>query len=179
MAALISILSGIGSLQLRAQLNFDFIAGRSLMKGQVIDLQTKRPLPLANILITNKGKGISCDIEGYFTMYVSKSDTLKFSCVGYVTKEIHVSDIDSTNFCTLKVELLQDFIHLKGVIIYPYRDLNDFKRAFIEARNTKQVLGIAPPKYNYTTSRPKFYNPISYLYDRIKQRSSANPDFKP
>ncbi len=163
---------------LHAQMNYDYTAGKFMIKGQVMDVEAERPVPLANVMIVNTGKGLTCDNEGKFTMYVSKKDTLRFSSTGYINRSICAGDIDSARFYTLSIELIKDFIRLKEVTIYPYRDLEAFKKAFVDERNpNKTIPGIAPPKYG-DHYRAKFYNPISMLYDRIKKRTAANPDFE-
>ena len=177
----LTLLCGFCSLALNAQLNFDYTQGRFLIKGQVIDAQQHTVIALANIKILNSGRGITCDNEGFFTMYVSKNDTLEFSSVGYLTKKFRVAQFDTARYYTLTIELLHDFIKLKEVTIYPYRDLDDFKKAFVDAKdqNKVNIPGLAPPKYSHNIPKAKFSNPISYLYERLKHRSSANPDFKP
>ena len=114
-------------------------------------------------------------------MYVSKKDTLEFSSTGYITKVFHVADLDSSKYYTLHIELLHDFIKLRDVVIYPFKDLDEFKKAFVDAKDQHKVNipGLAPPKYSNNIPKAKFSNPISYLYDRLKHRSSADPDFKP
>jgi hypothetical protein len=168
-------------MNLHSQLNFDFQEGKFLIKGTVVDLQTKRPIPLANIKVTNTGKGITCDSEGNFSMYVSLRDTLKFSSVGYIAKVFHVSDLDSTQYYTLQIELLHDFVKLKDVVIYPFNTKEEFNDAFLAAKNIGKIkiAGIADPKYSNITPRAKFTNPISFLYERTKRKRAANPEFKP
>jgi len=169
------------SLALNAQLNYDYTKGKFLIKGTVVDLHTHAPVPLANIKIVNSGRGLTCDNEGNFTLYVSKSDTLAFSSTGYITKVFHVVNFDSTKYYTLQIELLHDFIKLKEVTIYPYKDLDEFKKAFVDAKDQNKVVipGIAPPKYSNKIPKAKFTNPISYLYEKLKKKGAANPDFKP
>lgn len=164
-----------------AQINFDFQQGKFLIKGQVKDVQTGNNLPLANLRITNSGKGITCDNEGRFAIYVSKSDTLRISTIGYLAKVIHVQDIDSMSYYTLEIGLFKDVVNMKTITIYPYRDLDDFKKAFTEATTQNKVIlpGIDAPKYSNVTPKAKLTNPISFLYDRVKQKRAANPDFKP
>lgn len=165
---------------LNAQLNFDYTEGKFLLKGIVIDLQTQKPIPLTNIQITNSGKGITTDEEGHFTMYVYKHDTLKFSSTGYVPKVIHVYDIDTTRYYTYQVQLYRDAIKIKEVVIYPYRNVDEFKKAFVETKIARvNIPGIAPPKYSNKETHAKFSNPISLLYEKVKRRRAANPDFKP
>jgi hypothetical protein len=172
---------GLWTVDLHSQLNFDFQAGRFLVKGRVVDLQTKQPIPLANIRITNTGKGLTCDNEGYFTMYVSKHDTVRFSSVSYIPKVFHMSDIDSTKYYTWEVELMHDFIKLKDVTIYPFRNKDEFVDAFMDAKNVGKIkiAGVAEPKYSNVTPKAKFTNPVTFLYERVKKRRAANPDFKP
>lgn len=180
-AFVLSVVCCLLSVVCYAQLNFDFQAGKFLIKGKVIDLQAKTPIPMANIRINGTGKGITCDNEGNFTFYVYKRDTLRFSSTGYLAKVIHVYDLDSSKYYTLEIQLMHDFVKLKEVTIYPFRNKDEFIDAFIDAKLVNKVIipGIAPPKYGTQSPKPKFYNPISMLYERVKRRSVANPDFKP
>jgi len=164
-----------------AQLNYDYTAGKFMIKGKVIDVQSKSSIPLTNIIFTKNGRGITCDNEGNFTLYVYKTDTLKFSSTGYISKIIHISDIDSSKYYTLEIQLMHDFVKFKDVIIYPFHNREEFIDAFMEAKDVNKITiaGIAPPKYSNITPRAKFYNPISMLYERVKKRRAANPDFKP
>jgi hypothetical protein len=175
------ILCAMLSVLCYSQLNFDFQEGKFLIKGKVVNLQTKQPIPLVNIKVNSTGKGITCDSEGNFSMYVSKTDTLKFSSVGYITKVFHVYDIDSTTYYTLQIELLHDFIKLKEVTIYPFSTKEEFADAFMNAKNIGKIKidGIAEPKYSNVTPKAKFTNPISFLYERTKRKRAANPEFKP
>src|SRR5579864_6495204 len=162
---IILFICSVLSIHAAGQLNFDFTEGKFLLKGQVVDLQTQKTIPFANVIITTSGKGVTCDNEGYFTIYVYPKDTLKFSSVGYLNKLIHVRDIDSSKRYTLLVSLYRDAIRIKEVDIYPYSDLDAFKRAFVDARevNKVHIPGIAEPKYSNKRVAPKFSNPISYL----------------
>jgi hypothetical protein len=177
----LSMVCGLWSIVSFSQLNFDFQHGKFLIKGKVIDLQAKTPIPLANIRVNGTGKGITCDNAGNFTMYVYKSDTLKFSSTGYIPKVIHVYDMDSTQYYTLEIQLMHDFIKLKEVTIYPFKNKDEFVDAFLGAKgvNKIDIAGIAPPKYGTISPKAKFSNPISMLYEHVKKRRVANPDFKP
>lgn len=152
-----------------------------MIKGQVVDLRSKGIIPLTNIKVTNTGKIFACGNDGTFTLYVSKYDTLRFSSTGYIPKVIHVSDLDSTKYYTLEIELIRDFIKLKEVTIYPFKDKEEFKDAFMAAKDVNKITlpGIDPPKYSNQTPKAKFNNPISFIYERAKKKRAANPDFKP
>lgn len=176
------VLACFSFMQVFAQLNFDFTEGKFLVKGKVIDVQTKRNISNANIRVNGTNKGFSCDAEGNFAFYVRKSDTLKFSSTGYISKIVHVYDLDTTKYYTLEIQLIHDFVKLKEVTIYPYHNLEEFKQAFVDAKDVNKVVlpGIAPPKFGTKIPKAKFTNPVSFLYEKLKRsKSSANPDFRP
>ncbi len=133
---------------------------------------------MTNVLIVNSGRGITSDNDGRFTMYVSLKDTLRFSSTGYLSKIIHMHDVDSTRYYTMVIEIIHDFIKLKEITIYPFKDIEEFKKAFVDKKGIK-FTGIAPPKYSNKTVMPNFSNPLSLLYERVKRRSVADPNFKP
>lgn len=175
------ILIGFLSVTACAQLNFDFQKNKFLIKGIVVDRQNGLPVPMAVVRFNNTTKGVSANGDGEFSLYVYKRDTLLFSSMGYMDKTVIVTDVDSSDYYTLQVSLIQDFIRIKEVTIYPFRTKEEFIDAFMEAKNVNKVLlpGIAPPKYSNITPRAKFTNPVSFIYERAKKRSVANPDFKP
>jgi hypothetical protein len=177
----LSMVCGLWSMVSFSQLNYAFQEGKFLIKGKVVDLETKTPIPLANIRVNGTAKGISCDNAGNFTMYVYKRDTLKFSSTGYIPKVIHVYDMDSSQYYTLEIQLMHDFVKLKEVTIYPFKNKEEFVDAFLAAKgvNKIQIAGIPEPKYGTVSPKAKFSNPISMLYERVKKRRVANPDFKP
>lgn len=164
-----------------AQLNFDFREGMFMIKGQVVDRQSQKTLGGANVIYVNQKKGYTTDAEGKFTLYVYPTDTLRFSFIGYAPKTIVVKNIDSASFYTLKVEMIKDVINIAPVTIYPFKDKSEFIDAFMAEKDAGKVIipGIAPPKYSNITPKAKLTNPISFLYDRVKKKRAANPDFKP
>jgi hypothetical protein len=165
-----------------AQLNFEFTEGKFLIKGQVSDLKTEQTITNANIWITNQKKGITADVNGNFAMYVYPTDTLRFSSLGYIQKTIPVSAIPDRDKYTMNIQLVPDIYSLKAVTIYPFHDRDEFILAFLKGPGTKpniQISGIDPPKYIHK-EKAKFYNPISAIFNQVqKNRSSADPDFKP
>ncbi len=164
-----------------AQMNFDFQEGTFMIKGNVSDLQTKAGIPKANIVFKNRKAGATADIEGNFTMYVYTTDTLKFTAINYISKEVAVAEIQRDSVYNIRIALMKDFIKLKDVVIYPFGDVDGFKQAFMEAKEVNKFVlpGIEPPKYSTNVPRPKFTNPVSFIYERAKKKRAANPDFKP
>ncbi len=164
-----------------AQIDFTFQEGSFLIKGNITDLQSHQGISKANIVITNRRTGATADADGSFKLYVFPTDTLKFTSINYISKEILVSNIPKDLQYNLNIELMRDFIKLKDVVIYPFGNLDEFKQAFMEAKDVNQLIlpGIAPPKFNTKIPKAKFSNPISFIYDNAKKKRAANPDFKP
>lgn len=156
-----------------AQLNFDFTEGKFLIKGKVIDVQTKKTIGNANIRVNGTNKGFSCDGDGKFAFYVRKSDTLKFSSTGYLSKIVHVHDLDSTQHYTLEIQLIHDFVKLKEVTIYPYHNLEEFKQAFVDAKDVNKIsiYGYCfPPKFGTKIPKAKFSNPVSFFIRKAEAK---------
>jgi hypothetical protein len=171
----------LGTGSARAQLNFDYRQGMIMLKGQVFDRQSQKILGGANVTFVGQKKGLTCDGDGNFTVYAYPTDTLRFTFLGYAPKYIAVKNIDSNSVYTMKVELIRDVVNLNAVTIYPFRTKKEFEDAFIGATTQNKVVipGIAPPKYTNNVPKAKLTNPISFLYDKVKKKRAANPDFKP
>lgn len=165
-----------------AQLNFEYTEGKVLLKGKIIDLQTKSPLPNASIVIKTRKRGLTADADGNFQIYVYSTDTLRFSSLNYIYKDVEVAKIPDSVRYSLEIALMRDFYKLKEVTIYPYASKREFEQAFVKGDGVpKNILvpGIEAPTYN-RKEKAKFYNPISTIYNRIKsKRSVADPNFEP
>ena len=176
----LAALLGFFGITTHAQLNYDYTAGKFMIKGKVVDINTGASVSLANIRIKFTNRGVTCENDGSFTMYVGKNDTLEFSSTGYIPRDFRVADFDTSKYYVLRIELIPDFLKLKEVTIYPFKDLDGFKTAFIETKHLRMdFMGIAPPKYSNVTPKAKFSNPISLLYEKVKKKTAADPDFKP
>lgn len=85
------------------------------IKGTVADANGV-PLPGVSIIVKNTSKGTSTDFEGNFTITkVNKGEVLIFSYLGYVTKEVTI-----TNTNTLNVQLNEDTQSLDEVVVIGY-----------------------------------------------------------
>ena len=165
-----------------AQLNFDYTEGKFLIKGQVRDLKSEMPIPMANIWIPNQKRGIVVDVDGRFTMYIYPNDTLRFSSVGYIPKTIPIAAIPEKDRYTIVLQLVPDIYSFKTVTIYPFHNKEEFIDAFIKGKGIPQVVaisGVDAPKYIHK-EKARYFNPISAIYNNIQQKKrAANPDFKP
>jgi len=70
------------------------------IKGKVVD-EKGEPLLGVNVVVKGTQKGTSTDANGNFKIEVNKNAILKFSFVGYITKEVQVTDQETI---TVKLE---------------------------------------------------------------------------
>ena len=69
------------------------------LTAKIIDKQTGKPIPYANIK-TSKYSGVISNEEGYFTIHAEDDNlkTLIISCLGYQNKTLNIQDIKTLNF---------------------------------------------------------------------------------
>jgi hypothetical protein len=98
---------------------FNSTSGQNqVLNGQVLDADTKEPLPFVNVVYTEKGTGTSSNLNGYFSIPVSENlSNLRFSYVGYEILSISLNDIDLSNL--LIAELQKKSFEIEEVRIYP------------------------------------------------------------
>ncbi|MDC6384702.1 TonB-dependent receptor [Flagellimonas taeanensis] len=94
---------------------FSLIAtGQQEIKGRVVDAEGV-PLPGTSVLVKGTSNGVAADFDGYYAINASQGQTLVFSYVGFVPKEIIVgtrSQID--------VALAMDTQVLDDVVVIGY-----------------------------------------------------------
>ena len=89
-------------------------AAERAIKGVVID-DTGYPIPGASVMIVKTMRLTIADNEGRFSMNVPSNATLRFSCIGYISQEIAI-----TNQTELRVTLLTDVQMLTETVVVGY-----------------------------------------------------------
>jgi outer membrane receptor protein involved in Fe transport len=123
-------------------------AQNGVVKGRVIDSKTKEAIIGANILAENN-TGVATDINGDYTFNLLVGEhTLRFSFIGYTTKEISVT-VSANQSLTLDVALENATLDLDFVVISAGKfeqDLGEvtvsmevLKPNIIENKNTTSV----------------------------------------
>lgn len=85
------------------------------VSGNVQD-QTGFPIPGANIIVKNTSKGTISDFDGNFTLAeVENGSTITISYIGYITKEVIISDKSA-----LTIQLQEDLAQLDEVVVIGY-----------------------------------------------------------
>ncbi len=86
--------------------SFDLISAKEV-SGYVQDGKSREPIPFSNVLIKGTMQGTMADVEGYFHLSVSESDTLYISSVGYFPKVIPVRKIGDSPLMVYMEEHVQ------------------------------------------------------------------------
>lgn len=86
------------------------------VSGRVTSLSDNTPLPGVNVLVKGTGTGTVTDVEGQYSLNVpNENDTLVFSSIGYITKEVPVNGQS-----TIDVALSEDVEQLQEVVVVGY-----------------------------------------------------------
>lgn len=91
------------------------IAQTITVRGTVKDAQNGDSIPFAALQVKGTSTGVSADIDGMFTISVSKNATIIFSSVGYIEKAVEVGEKT-----TIDVFLEPDSESLEATVVVGY-----------------------------------------------------------
>lgn len=92
------------------------ILQQKTVKGRILDALGE-PIIGANVLVKGTVNGVITDVDGNFTLHnVAVGDVIQISYIGYLTKEVKVTD----NLTELKVSLKEDAQALEEVVVVGY-----------------------------------------------------------
>jgi len=103
------------------------------LSGKVTD-EYRRPLPFAHILVLNSYRGTITNNYGNFSLVVEERDSVLISSVGYKTKYIEIPLGLPTNFMDVNIVLQVDTLVIQEAVIYPWKNYEEFKQAFLELK---------------------------------------------
>jgi hypothetical protein len=130
------------------------------ISGKAYDAETGYGLSGLMILNKRTKTGVFGNHSGEFSVNALKSDTLKFSVVGYSTITVCFADSVTKTEYSLKLNLQKLQRDLPELEVFPQRDLFEIKKDIDE-------LGV---KYDYKISGlGAVSSPISFLYERFSQ----------
>ncbi|MDR2127137.1 MAG: TonB-dependent receptor [Prevotellaceae bacterium] len=96
-------------------LNVSAFAQTKTVTGKVIGGDDQQGIPGATVLVKETNRGDATDIDGNFSIQVSKGQTLQFSAIGYTDQTIAVGDNDVIN-----VTLQPDVSTLAEAVVVGY-----------------------------------------------------------
>ena len=127
------------------------------LSGTILN-ENNTPLPYANIVYLNTGKGTISNENGNFVIDVSSlsdADIIRFQCIGYKTKDYKIESLKSNSIILLSenIYMLNEVMILgttpnpekivKNILLYKdsnYRQTTHRKQIFVRQRNTFDLL---------------------------------------
>ncbi len=109
--------------------------------GMVLDGANEQliPVPYANVLVKNKGRGTYSDLRGFFSIVVEKGDVIVFSAIGYKTVEYKVPlDLKDDRYSMVQL-MTQDEVNLPEVVVFPWPNRDHFKLEFLAMDVTPEL----------------------------------------
>ena len=154
------------------------------IKGSIVSADSLVPIPDAHILSELSHYGTTSDYEGKYSIQTREIDTLRISCIGFITKYININhdSIDANNF---RITLQRDTIILDEIKVTPYYNFSTVKEIVRNAPIEKPIQVIKETDintniqnyyHNKTKDLPKgqltivIYNPIKKAYDRFNKK---------
>jgi len=144
-----------------------------IVRGQMID-STQKAIALVHIVSQKTWQGIVTAEDGTFNIKVLKSDTLRFSAIGYQTKIMLVSQFgDAQNYITL-----YPMVYMIGnvdIMDLRWRELKytvmDMKLTPME-KNILIIDGLPNPFMELVQIKPNMVmNPVSAIYELLKKEN--------
>jgi iron complex outermembrane receptor protein len=137
-------------------------AQRSVIKGKVVDAETLKPLPNANVFIKDKNIGSSTNSNGdfIFSFDINKNDVLSASFIGYKTANISLFNLDLNREVIIKLEpklipaqtvLVEGSIDTEGVTPAAFNKItkSEIQQTYI-VQDVPQYLSQLPSTYFYS-----------------------------
>jgi len=99
-----------------------FIFAQTYLHGIVVDNEDNKPVPYTTIGLINRARGTVSNVDGKFSIdlgvKIGDNDTLRFSSVGYQTRDFLVRDLNkSLSTPQLVIALKKSITELKPVIV--------------------------------------------------------------
>jgi len=91
---------------------------RILFRGLVIDASTLAPIPNSQIMINNAFSSVS-GVNGSFSFYVNKHDTVLFKSLGYKQSVMQISDTLAGSEYVTGIYMSSDTLSIGEVVIIP------------------------------------------------------------
>lgn len=99
--------------------------------GVIVTADSLKPISFANVKVINTSRGTVADDEGFFSMVITRGDTVQFSSVGFKDARFIIpKDYQNKKLKTIQ-PLIRDTITPKETVVYPWPSKAQFKKAFV------------------------------------------------
>jgi hypothetical protein len=113
------------------------------------------PVPGVSIISHKLRRGTISDLSGIYNIISVPGDTIWLSALGYKTTAVMIPTGVGTQKLTRDILLLNDTIAIKDVVILPWKNYEEFKRAVLAEKN------ITPQMENMYENLANIQNSIS------------------
>jgi len=146
------------------------------VSGIVVDEARLVTVPFVSVSLIGSAYGTAGKENGFFSIVAHPGDTLLFSSLGYEPVFMVIPDTLTRYRWSTVIEMRRDTIMLEEAVIYPWPNVQGFKRAFLAYRPepVQNNLGYMPPgiinKPNtFYPVQPTLMNPFSFIYESVVQ----------
>ncbi len=148
---------------------------KHLLRGSIIDGQTKKSLSNTHIINLNTVIGTVSNSDGHFAIKVQVNDTLYFSYVGYQSIKLKVSN-DLLKGNDLEIAMFKTPIDLDEVLVKPYQLIgvlvvdaknvpaDQFARIHINGLPQTYEIG-APTQKVFSSPLDAVFHPVDFMYE--------------
>ena len=92
---------------------------------------------------SNHNETVQSNYKGYFSFVVHEQDTVRFSCVGYVSVKVIIPANISSKSYTIPVMLKPQIINLPVFRVFPWATAEEFTKDFLSMKVADDDLAIA------------------------------------
>ena len=121
--------------------------------GVVVSGKESNPLPFATISLVNQNRGTVADASGFFSFVAVVGDTVEFSTLGYVPRQLVIPDTIRHDAYSIVMPLEQDTIMLMETVIYPWPTREKFREAFLSLELPETEADIIRKNFNLAIIR--------------------------
>jgi hypothetical protein len=148
------------------------------IKGSIVSTDSLSPIPDAHILSELSHFGTTSDFDGKYSIQTREIDTLRISCIGFVTKYININhdSIDAKNFI---ISLQRDTILLDEIDVSPYYNFSTVKeivrnapieKPFIVKGANENIESVLYQKPKKIPDDKGILSPVQTLYNRFNKK---------
>jgi len=144
------------------------------VSGIIVDEAHLVTVPFVSVSLIGSAYGTAGMENGFFSIVAHPGDTLLFSSLGYEPVFLVVPDTLSRFRWSTVIEMRRDTVMLEEAVIYPWPNVQGFRRAFLAYRPeaVQDPLGYMPPGIinkpdTFYPVKPTLMNPFSLIYENV------------